>query len=83
MRSELDNEFKGSLFSFSKMDGEECLSEWKGGVLGCKVMLTNMSKVTVKLSVNNVMVDRKILNIFGAVKGSEEPGNSSCLVAQL
>ncbi|KFR06789.1 transferrin receptor protein 1 [Opisthocomus hoazin] len=67
---------------FSKMDGEECLSEWKGGVLGCKVMLTNMSKVTVKLSVNNVMVDRKILNIFGAVKGSEEPDRYVVIGAQ-
>lgn len=82
MRSELDNEFKGSLFSLSKMHGEECILEWKGGVVGCKVMLNSTSKMTVKLSVNNAMVDRKILNIFGAIKGFEEPGNNNCLVAQ-
>lgn len=64
------------------MDGEDCLPEWKGGVIGCKVMLSSTSKMMVKLSVNNVMVDRKILNIFGAIKGFEEPGKSNCLVAQ-
>lgn len=45
-------------------------------------MLSSTSNLTVKLSVNNIMVDRKILNIFGAIKGFEEPGNSNCLVAQ-
>lgn len=83
MRSELDSEFKGSLFfSLRRMDGENCLLEWNSGVLGCKVMLSSTSNLTVKLSVNNIMVDRKILNIFGAIKGCEEPGNSDCLVAQ-
>ncbi|KAM6122214.1 transferrin receptor protein 1 [Pterocles gutturalis] len=67
---------------FSKMQGEECLSEWKGGVMGCKVMLSNASKMTVKLSVNNVMVDRKILNIFGAIKGFEEPDRYVVIGAQ-
>ncbi|NWU68502.1 TFR1 protein, partial [Pterocles burchelli] len=67
---------------FSKMQGEECLSEWKGGVMGCKVMLSNTSKMTVKLRVNNVMVDRKILNIFGAIKGSEEPDRYVVIGAQ-
>ncbi|NXT19761.1 TFR1 protein, partial [Syrrhaptes paradoxus] len=67
---------------FSKMQGEECLSEWKGGVMGCKVMLSNTSKMTVKLNVNNVMVDRKILNIFGAIKGFEEPDRYVVIGAQ-
>ncbi|NWY55800.1 TFR1 protein, partial [Chionis minor] len=65
---------------FSKMQGEECILEWKGGVMGCKVNST--SKMTVKLSVNNVMVDRKILNIFGAIKGSEEPDRYVVIGAQ-
>lgn len=69
-------------FSLRKMDGEECISEWKGGVMGCNVMLSSRSNMTVKLTVNNVMVDRKILNIFGVIKGFEEPGNSNCLVAR-
>ncbi|KFO05256.1 Transferrin receptor protein 1 [Balearica regulorum gibbericeps] len=67
---------------FSKMDGEDCLPEWKGGVMGCKVMLSSTSKMMVKLSVNNVMVDRKILNIFGAIKGFEEPDRYVVIGAQ-
>ncbi|KAF1449661.1 TFR1 protein, partial [Pygoscelis papua] len=67
---------------FRKMDGEQCLPEWKGGVIGCKVMLSNTSKMTVKLSVNNVVVDRKILNIFGAIKGFEEPDRYVVIGAQ-
>ncbi|NXX99498.1 TFR1 protein, partial [Centropus bengalensis] len=67
---------------FSKMDGEECFQEWKGSVLGCKVMLKNTNKMTVKLSVNNAMVDRKILNIFGAIKGAEEPDRYVVIGAQ-
>ncbi|NXW47644.1 TFR1 protein, partial [Nyctiprogne leucopyga] len=67
---------------FSKMDGEECLPDWKGGLMRCKVMLSSTSKLTVKLSVNNVMVDRKILNIFGAIKGCEEPDRYVVIGAQ-
>ncbi|NXO49799.1 TFR1 protein, partial [Aramus guarauna] len=67
---------------FSKMDGEECIPEWKGGVIGCKVMLSSTSKMMVKLNVNNVMVDRKILNIFGAIKGFEEPDRYVVIGAQ-
>ncbi|NXF44061.1 TFR1 protein, partial [Oceanites oceanicus] len=67
---------------FSKMDGEECFQDWKGGVMGCKVKLSSTSNMTVKLSVNNVMVDRKILNIFGAIKGFEEPDRYVVIGAQ-
>ncbi|NXX63002.1 TFR1 protein, partial [Scopus umbretta] len=67
---------------FSKMGGEECLADWKGGVMGCRVMLSSTSNMTVKLSVNNVMVDRKILNIFGAIKGFEEPDRYVVIGAQ-
>ncbi|NWV69732.1 TFR1 protein, partial [Malurus elegans] len=66
---------------FSKMDGEECHGDWKS-VMGCKVTVRNNSKVTVKLIVNNVMVDRKILNIFGVIKGFEEPDRYVVLGAQ-
>lgn len=64
------------------MDGEKCLEEWRADIMGCKVTVGSSSKMTVKLTVNNVIVDRKILNIFGVIKGFEEPGNSSCIVAQ-
>ncbi|NWH74289.1 TFR1 protein, partial [Piaya cayana] len=67
---------------FSKMDGEECLPDWKGGIIGCKVMVKNTSNMTVKLTVNNVMMDRKILNIFGAIKGFEEPDRYVVIGAQ-
>ncbi|KAM6127740.1 transferrin receptor protein 1 isoform 1-T2 [Phoenicopterus ruber ruber] len=67
---------------FSKMDGEQCLSDWKGGIMGCKVTASSTSKMTVKLTVNNVMVDRKILNIFGAIKGFEEPDRYVVIGAQ-
>ncbi|PKK20931.1 transferrin receptor, transcript variant X1 [Columba livia] len=67
---------------FSKMGGKECPLEWKGGVMGCKVMPESTTNVTVKLTVNNVMADRKILNIFGAIKGLEEPDRYVVIGAQ-
>ncbi|KFP00508.1 Transferrin receptor protein 1 [Calypte anna] len=68
---------------FSKMDGgEDCFPGWKGGLMGCKVMVSSTSNMTVKLTVSNVMVDRKILNIFGAIKGFEEPDRYVVIGAQ-
>ncbi|NXK43950.1 TFR1 protein, partial [Chauna torquata] len=67
---------------FSKMDGEPCLPEWRGGIMACKVMLSSGSRMMVKLDVNNVMTDRKILNIFGAVTGFEEPDRYVVIGAQ-
>ncbi|NWI42579.1 TFR1 protein, partial [Picathartes gymnocephalus] len=67
---------------FGKMDGETCLSEWTSGVIGCKVTVSSSSNMTVKLTVNNSMVDRKILNIFGVIKGFEEPDRYVVLGAQ-
>uniref|UniRef100_G1N704 Transferrin receptor protein 1 n=1 Tax=Meleagris gallopavo TaxID=9103 RepID=G1N704_MELGA len=58
---------------FSKMDGDSCSEDWKGGIHSCKVTTKQESKIMVKLDVNNSMKDRKILNIFGAIQGSEEP----------
>ncbi|XP_061204810.1 transferrin receptor protein 1 [Neopsephotus bourkii] len=66
---------------YSKMDGDKCLLEWKSGVMGCK-MMSSANNMTVKLSVNNVMVDQKILNIFGAIKGFEEPDRYVVIGAQ-
>ncbi|NXD00160.1 TFR1 protein, partial [Certhia familiaris] len=67
---------------FGKMDGEKCLQEWTSGIMGCKVTVSSSSKMTVELTVNNVMVDRKILNIFGVIKGFEEPDRYVVLGAQ-
>nr|XP_012431177.3 transferrin receptor protein 1 isoform X1 [Taeniopygia guttata]XP_030136428.3 transferrin receptor protein 1 isoform X1 [Taeniopygia guttata] len=67
---------------FGKMDGEKCLEDWTADIMGCKVTVSNNSKMKVKLTVNNVMVDRKILNIFGVIKGFEEPDRYVVLGAQ-
>ncbi|NWX26672.1 TFR1 protein, partial [Notiomystis cincta] len=67
---------------FRKMDGDKCISEWASDIMGCKVTVSSSSKMTVKLTVNNVMVDRKILNIFGVIKGFEEPDRYVVLGAQ-
>ncbi|NXH09825.1 TFR1 protein, partial [Bucco capensis] len=67
---------------FRRMDGQECFQEWKSEMIGCKVMPGSTSNMTVKLSVTNVMMDRKILNIFGAIKGSEEPDRYVVIGAQ-
>ncbi|XP_039929652.1 transferrin receptor protein 1 isoform X1 [Hirundo rustica] len=67
---------------FGKMDGAKCLEEWESRIMGCKVAVSSNSKMTVKLTVNNVMVDRKILNIFGVIKGFEEPDRYVVLGAQ-
>ncbi|NXL87193.1 TFR1 protein, partial [Alectura lathami] len=67
---------------FSKMDGNPCPAEWIRGIMICKVMPSQGSNMMVKLDVNNAMVDRKILNIFGAVKGFEEPDRYVVIGAQ-
>ncbi|NXR74266.1 TFR1 protein, partial [Pycnonotus jocosus] len=67
---------------FGKMDGEKCRQDWTSDIMGCKVTVSSDSKMTVKLTVNNVMVDRKILNIFGVIKGFEEPDRYVVLGAQ-
>ncbi|NXE86406.1 TFR1 protein, partial [Menura novaehollandiae] len=67
---------------FSKMDGEKCPQEWTSGAMGCKVTVSSTSKMTVKLTVKNVMVDRKILNMGGVIKGFEEPDRYVVLGAQ-
>ncbi|NXS09811.1 TFR1 protein, partial [Neodrepanis coruscans] len=76
----ISSEAAGKLFR--KMDGDTCLPEWKSGIMGCKVTVSDTSQLTVKLTVNNVMVDRKILNIFGAIKGFEEPDRYVVIGAQ-
>ncbi|NWH88795.1 TFR1 protein, partial [Aegithalos caudatus] len=67
---------------FGKMDGEKCPQEWTSRIMGCKVTVSSSSQMKVKLTVNNVMVDRKILNIFGVIKGFEEPDRYVVLGAQ-
>lgn len=52
------------------MEGD-CPSSWKTDSL-CKLVTTQ--NMNVKLTVNNVLKEIRILNIFGVIKGFEEPG---------
>lgn len=44
----------------------------------CKLKLSQDKNV--KLSVNNVLKETRILNIFGVIKGFEEPGTDPALI---
>lgn len=52
------------------MEGE-CPRSW-GTDSSCK--LVSSQDKNVKLSVNNVLKEIRILNVFGVIKGFEEPG---------
>lgn len=54
------------------MEGN-CPSEWQIDA-SCKLQLSQDKNV--KLSVNNVLKEIRILNIFGVIKGFEEPGDT-------
>lgn len=58
---------------------EQCPSAWDTDS-SCKLK-TNTDR-RVKLSVNNVMTERRIFNIFGAIKGFEEPDRYVVVGAQ-
>lgn len=57
---------------FSLMDGEDCETSWKGSFPVYK--LTSSSRIRVKLQVNNTLVEKKLLNVFGVIQGIEEAG---------
>ncbi|XP_036603795.1 transferrin receptor protein 1 isoform X2 [Trichosurus vulpecula] len=62
---------------FSEMHGEACPEAWTGD-RDCKIS----SNVNVRLTVNNVLEERKLLNIFGVVKGIDEPDRYIVVGAQ-
>ncbi|XP_074070861.1 transferrin receptor protein 1 [Macrotis lagotis] len=62
---------------FRKMDGEDCSQPWTGDNV-CKIN----SNLNVRLTVNNVLEERKLLNIFGVVKGIDEPDRYVVVGAQ-
>ncbi|XP_040859055.1 transferrin receptor protein 1 isoform X2 [Ochotona curzoniae] len=63
---------------FGNMEGN-CPSEWQIDA-SCKLQLSQDK--TVKLSVNNVLKEIRILNIFGVIKGFEEPDRYIVVGAQ-
>ncbi|XP_043854319.1 transferrin receptor protein 1 [Dromiciops gliroides] len=63
---------------FSEMSGgEDCPIAWRGDNK-CKIS----SKVNVRLTINNVLEERKLTNIFGVVKGIDEPDRYVVVGAQ-
>ncbi|XP_054569861.1 transferrin receptor protein 1 isoform X2 [Eptesicus fuscus] len=63
---------------FENMEGD-CPSSWKTDAL-CKLVTTQNRNV--KLVVNNVQKEIRILNTFGVIKGFEEPGQYIIVGAQ-
>lgn len=63
---------------FENMEGD-CPSSWKTDAL-CKLVTTQNRNV--KLVVNNVLKEIRILNTFGVIKGFEEPGHYIIVGAQ-
>lgn len=61
-------------YSFSKMNGEDTLVEWRGKLSTYKMRYQDSDGTKVKLEVNNEIVERKIHNIFGVIQGLDEPG---------
>ncbi|KAM9035628.1 LOW QUALITY PROTEIN: transferrin receptor protein 1 [Sarcophilus harrisii] len=61
---------------FNVMDGEDCPTSWRGDDK-CKMN----SKTNVRLTVNNVL-EEKSFNIFGVVKGIDEPDRFVVVGAQ-
>lgn len=57
------------------MEGD-CPSSWKAEAL-CKLVTTQDRNV--KLVVSNVLKEIRILNVFGVIKGFEEPGKKPLL----
>lgn len=55
---------------------KDCPFTWKTDS-SCR-MVTLQNK-TVKLTVKNVLKETRILNVFGVIKGFEEPGKGPCV----
>ncbi|XP_060098825.1 transferrin receptor protein 1 [Heteronotia binoei] len=66
---------------FSRMSGMTCPTDWNGSS-ACKLDSGDPAGVTVNLQVNNVLVERRVLNVFGAIKGFEEPDRYVVVGAQ-
>ncbi|XP_021065115.1 transferrin receptor protein 1 [Mus pahari] len=63
---------------FGKMEGS-CPANWNIDS-SCKLQLSQNQNV--KLTVNNILKERRILNIFGVIKGYEEPDRYVIVGAQ-
>ncbi|XP_033006796.1 transferrin receptor protein 1 [Lacerta agilis] len=66
---------------FSSMKGPDCPDSWKGKLSGCKLRSDSNGR-NVTLRVNNELVEKKILNIFGVIKGFEDQDRYVIIGAQ-
>ncbi|XP_015280767.1 PREDICTED: transferrin receptor protein 1 [Gekko japonicus] len=68
---------------FRRMSGISCPPGWSGTFsAACRLDSGDPAGVTVSLQVNNAFVERRILNIFGVIKGFEEPDRYVVVGAQ-
>ncbi|XP_061493564.1 transferrin receptor protein 1 [Rhineura floridana] len=67
---------------FSSMNGPDCDAAWKGNLPVVYKLGSDSSGRNVKLQVSNELVEKKILNIFGVIKGFEEPDRYVVIGAQ-
>ncbi|XP_053165707.1 transferrin receptor protein 1 isoform X2 [Hemicordylus capensis] len=67
----------------SQMNGEDSPAKWKGNLrVAYKLTTVGPSSIKVKLQVSNTLVEKKILNIFGVIKGLDEPDRYVVIGAQ-
>ncbi|KAJ6655488.1 hypothetical protein lerEdw1_005066 [Lerista edwardsae] len=66
---------------FSLMNGEDCPTPWKG-TLPVYKLTSAAGGINVKLQVNNELVEKKLLNVFGVIKGFEEADRYVVIGAQ-
>ncbi|KAM6443850.1 transferrin receptor protein 1 isoform 1-T3 [Liasis olivaceus] len=64
----------------SVMNGSDCPSTWQNTVF--RKCATSPAGTSVRLKVDNLLVEKKILNIFGVVKGFVEPDRYIVIGAQ-
>ncbi|XP_042313319.1 transferrin receptor protein 1 isoform X2 [Sceloporus undulatus] len=67
---------------FSVMTGPECPATWKGSLGAIYKFGLIENGRTVKLQIRNELVEKKILNVFGVIKGLEEPDRYIVIGAQ-
>lgn len=64
------------------MNVPDCPDPWKGNLPVYKLRSDSHGR-SVTLRVNNELVEKKILNIFGVIKGFEDQGKSFANLLQM
>ncbi|XP_014451724.2 transferrin receptor protein 1 [Alligator mississippiensis] len=75
--------FRAANNLFSQLTGgQECPLPWRDGLSFCKVKASSTSSLNVVVQVNNKVGERKILNIFGVIRGFDEEDRYIVIGAQ-